>query len=184
MSEYAERYRTVASGFTQRATAVPDVAWEHPAPCEGWLARDIVRHLIEWIPPLLRDGAGIELPTGPNVDVDPAGAWVALSDVIQGLLDDPDVAAREFDHVRAGRHRLDEAIAMFFLGDVLIHTWDLARATGLDESLDPDEVERMLEGSLPMDAVLRQSGHYGPRVEVPDDADPQTRLIAFVGRRP
>ncbi|MCU1380301.1 MAG: hypothetical protein JWN29_3284 [Acidimicrobiales bacterium] len=36
----------------------------------------------------------------------------------------------------------------------------------------------------PMDEVLRQSGHYGPRVEVPADADEQTRLIAFIGRQP
>jgi hypothetical protein len=35
-----------------------------------------------------------------------------------------------------------------------------------------------------LDATIHQSGHYGPRVEVPDDADEQTRLIAFTGRRP
>jgi hypothetical protein len=35
-----------------------------------------------------------------------------------------------------------------------------------------------------MDEVLRASGHYGPRVDVPPDADEQTRLIAFTGRRP
>jgi hypothetical protein len=42
----------------------------------------------------------------------------------------------------------------------------------------------MLEGMLPMDEMLRQSGQYGPRVEVPDDADVQTRLLAFIGRTP
>ncbi|MGZ8765072.1 MAG: hypothetical protein ACXW2C_05160 [Acidimicrobiia bacterium] len=30
----------------------------------------------------------------------------------------------------------------------------------------------------------RESGHFGPRVAVPDDADEQTRLIAFVGWQP
>ena len=30
---------------------------------------------------------------------------------------------------------------------------------------------------------MRDSGHYGPRVEVPADADAQTRLLAFMGRR-
>jgi hypothetical protein len=35
-----------------------------------------------------------------------------------------------------------------------------------------------------MDEVLRQSGHYGPRVDVADDADTQTKLIAFTGRQP
>ncbi len=42
----------------------------------------------------------------------------------------------------------------------------------------------MLEGMLPMDEVLRQSGQYGPRVHVPDDADVQTKLLAFIGRTP
>ena len=32
----------------------------------------------------------------------------------------------------------------------------------------------MYEGMLPMDEVLRQSGQFGPKVEVPDDADEQT----------
>jgi hypothetical protein len=36
----------------------------------------------------------------------------------------------------------------------------------------------------PLDDVLRASGQYGPRVDVPADADTQTRLIAFTGRRP
>jgi hypothetical protein len=37
---------------------------------------------------------------------------------------------------------------------------------------------------LPMDDVLRQSGQFGPRVEVADDAHAQTRLLAFIGRTP
>jgi hypothetical protein len=37
---------------------------------------------------------------------------------------------------------------------------------------------------LPMDAALRQSGQYGPRVDVADDADAQTKLLAFIGRTP
>jgi uncharacterized protein (TIGR03086 family) len=72
--------------------------------------------------------------------------------------------------------------------DVLIHTWDLARAAGLDEVLDPGEVARNVAGVEAMDPTveeaMRDSGHYGPRVEVPADADAQTRLLAFMGRRP
>jgi uncharacterized protein (TIGR03086 family) len=65
-----------------------------------------------------------------------------------------------------------------------VHTWDLARATGLDETLDADEVHRLVEAMEPMDEAMRSSGHYGPRVDVPADADEQTRLLAFTGRRP
>ena len=156
MSESADRYRRIADGFTARVEAVPDDAWDRPAPCDGWVARDVVRHLVEWVP----------------------GYFQVYAD-----LDDPVVATQEFDSP-PGRMTVEAAIDALCAGDLLVHTWDLARATGLDERLDPDEVHRMLEGMLPMDEALRSSGHYGPRVEVPDDADEQTRLIAFVGRRP
>ena len=183
-NESAERYRRVASGFTRRVNAVHGDAWSVPAPCEGWVALDIVRHLVEWVPPFLADGTGTALPVGPSVDKDPVAAWLTMSDGIQSLLDDPDQAALNFDHPIVGRHRVDEAVMSFILTDVLIHTWDLARACGLDETLDPAEVARMFEGIHEFDAILRESGHYGPKVEVAADADVQTRLIAFLGREP
>jgi uncharacterized protein (TIGR03086 family) len=79
---------------------------------------------------------------------------------------------------------LEELVAMTGLMDLLVHTWDLARATGQDERLPPDEVHDFLVGIEPWDAALRASGQYGPRVAVPDDADEQTRLLAFTGRQP
>ena len=97
--------------------------------------------------------------------------------------DDPDTARGERD-TPMGRASFEQTIDRICTGDVLVHTWDLARATGLDESLDPDEVHRFVEGMEPLDELLRQSGQYGARVPVPDDADEQTRLIAFVGRDP
>jgi uncharacterized protein (TIGR03086 family) len=184
MSDAADRYRNVAEGFTRRAKAVPAEAWENPAPCEGWVARDVVRHLVEWVPPFLAGGAEIALPTGPSVETDPAQAWIVMSDAIQAILDDPRQANNEFSHPRAGRHRLDDAIMMFILGDVLIHTWDLARATDLDETLDAAEVARMFDGLQGIDDMLRQSGQYGPKVDVGEGADVQTKLVAFVGRHP
>lgn len=180
----ADRYRRVAGRFTERAREVPVDAWERPAPCEGWAARDVVRHLVDWFPDFLRDGTGIGLPAGPSVDVDPVGAWTAMSDAVQALLDAPDASTRRLSHPMVGEHPLDQAIGMFLLGDVLVHTWDLARATGLDETLDPAEAAVLLAGMEPMDEALRSSGHFGARVDVPPDADAQTRLIAFTGRRP
>jgi len=183
MSEIAERYRTVAAAFTARVEQVPPDAWERPAPCEGWMARDVVRHLTEWVPGFFGDALPFD-PERPTADDDPVAAWKAVDAVLQATLDDPEASARVIEHPVAGTHPLGDAIGTFVLGDVLVHTWDVARAAGLDESLDPDEVHRMLEGMLPLDEVLRQSGHYGPKVEVPADADEQTRLIAFTGRRP
>jgi uncharacterized protein (TIGR03086 family) len=183
MSESAERYRKVSGQLTQRVHAVPAGAWENAAPCEGWVARDVIRHIVEWMPAFFRANADLELAAAPSVDEDPAAAWDAINRSLQDALDDPDVAAREFD-MPMGHFTVERAIDMFCTGDLLVHTWDLARATGLDEALDADEVHRMFVGMEPMDDALRQSGHYGPRVDVPADADEQTKLIAFTGRQP
>jgi uncharacterized protein (TIGR03086 family) len=183
MSEISERYRKVAAPFTQRVTAVPDGAWDNPAPCEGWMARDVVGHLVEWLPAFFFGTWGIEVPPIPSVAEDPVGAWAIVNVTIQSALDDPEIAGSVRD-TRMGPSTFEQTIDMICTNDVLLHTWDLARATGLDETLDPDEVHRLLEGMEPMDELLRQSGHYGPRVEVPADADEQTKLIAFVGRQP
>ena len=184
MSEIAERYRRVADRFTARVNEVPEAAWENPAPCEGWVARDVVRHMVEWMPAFLDSAGGPSLPAGPSVDDDPVRAWSTLSDGLQALLDDPVASAREISHPQAGTHRLDGAISTFMLGDIVVHTWDLARAAGLDETLDADIVHDMLVGMEPLDEMLRASGQYGPKVDVPADADEQTRLIAFTGRQP
>lgn len=184
MSDTAERFGSLAAGFAERVRAVPDDAWTRPAPCEGWVARDVVAHLVEWVPGMILGGPGLRLPDAPSVEEDPAGAWDAVADAVQAALDEPETAAREFD-MRVGRFTVERAVAMFVLGDVLIHTWDLARATGLDERLDTAEVARALTGFEKIDHdMLVASGQFGPPVPVPDDADPQTRLIALSGRDP
>jgi uncharacterized protein (TIGR03086 family) len=183
MTELAERYRRVAAAFTERVQAVPPEGWDDPAPCEGWVARDVVRHLVEWVPAFFSDTWGLPPSETPSVDDDPVGAWMALDRTLQAALDDPAVALSERD-TRMGRSSFEATLDMICTGDVLVHTWDLARATGLDERLDADEVHRMLDGMEPMDEALRSSGHFGPKVVVPDGADEQTRLLAFLGRRP
>jgi hypothetical protein len=65
-----------------------------------------------------------------------------------------------------------------------MHTWDLARATGQDDSLDEDRCRAIYEGMLPMDEMLRQGDQFGPRVDVPEDASYQDKLIGFIGRQP
>ena len=180
----AGRYRRVAAGFTAVAAAVPFDGWQRPAPCVGWVARDIVRHLVEWVPPFLQAGAGCDLGPLPSVADSPSAAWAALDSALQSLVDDPSTAHVEFSHPQAGVHPLDGAIAMFILGDLLVHTWDLATATGQGVVLDADEVHRMRVGIEPITAMLSQSGHYHAPVAVPADADEQTRLIALTGRQP
>ncbi len=184
MSSPADEHRRIASAFATTVEGTAPEAWNWPAPPEGWVARDVVRHLVEWFPAFLQGSTGISLPAGPSVDDDPAGAWRTQTDAVQALLDDPATAERVHDLPHIGTMPLEQAIAMIYTGDVFLHRWDLARATGQDETLDPDRCAEMLKGMLPMDPLLRQSGHYGPRVEVPHDADAQTKLLAFIGRTP
>jgi uncharacterized protein (TIGR03086 family) len=184
MSNPAEEHRRIADQFTRTVEGTAPTAWDNPAPPEGWTARDVVRHLTEWFPSFLQNATDITLPEGPSVDDDPVGAWRNQTDAVQALLDDPSTAEREYDLPHLGTMTLEAAIDRIYTGDVFLHRWDLARATGQDQTLDPQKCAEMLEGMLPMDDVLRQSGHYGPKVDVPDDADVQTKLLAFIGRTP
>lgn len=182
MSETSERFRKVADTFTARVTTVPDSAWDNPSPCPDWVTRDVVRHLVDTTNYFLGQ-AGVGPVEAPSVDDDPVGAWTAARDAVQAALGDPELATREYD-TGMGRMTLEKMIGMFGVADVLIHTWDLARAAGLDDTLDPEEVRRVYAMMEPNDAMLRQGTAFGPRVEVPDDADEQTKLIAFTGRQP
>ncbi len=176
-----ERHAAVAGVFSARVDGVRD--WDAPAPVDGWVARDVVAHLVEWLPAFLAAG-GIELPSdGPTVTEDPAGAWHTHVAAVQGLLDGPG-SDREFTHPQVGTHHLGAAVDQFYTSDVFLHTWDLARATGQDDTLDEETCAAMLAGMEPWDEILRSSGQYGPRVPVPDDAPVQDRLIAFIGRDP
>ncbi|MGL5927976.1 MAG: TIGR03086 family metal-binding protein [Dermatophilaceae bacterium] len=181
----AEEYREIAGRFSALVEGVPDDdIWSSPSPVEGWAARDIVRHLVDWFPGFLESGTGIRLPGGPPVDDDPAAAWRTFSDAVQALLDDPATTDVVFSHVHTGELPLPVAVSRFLTADVFMHSWDLARATGQDDTLDPVRCAAMLAGMEPVEELMRYSGQYGPRVEVPDDADVQTRFLAFIGRHP
>lgn len=181
MSEIASQYRKMADQFDSRVAAVPANAWERPSPCEGWVARDIVRHVVDTASFFLA-GTAVEPPAEPSVDEDPLGAWRATRAAIEGALDDPSVAQLERD-TPMGRASVESIVARFGIPDLLVHSWDLARATGLDERLDPEAVEHYHAAMAPGEEMMRASGAFGPAVEVPDDADAQTRFLAFLGRR-
>ncbi|GAB3803896.1 TIGR03086 family metal-binding protein [Micromonospora zhanjiangensis] len=178
----AERHRQIAREFTDRVRGTR--SWDAPAPVAGWTARDVVRHLVDWLPAFLAGGSDVRLPAGPAVDDDPVGAWQAHVNAVQALLDDPATADKSLSNQHIGQLPLDRAIDQFYTTDVFMHTWDLARATGQDDRLDPDLCAQLLAGMEPMEEIIRSSGQYGPRVPVKDDADAQDKLLAFIGRDP
>ena len=178
----AERHRAIAARFSAAVRGATD--WDAPSPVPDWAARDVVAHLVEWFPPFLASGSSVRLPEGPSVADDPVGAWQTHADAVQAVLDDPGTAERAFSNPHTGDLPLDQAIDRFYTTDVFMHTWDLTRATGQDDTLDPTLCAELFEGMQPIDELLRTSGQYGPRVPVPDDAPAQDRMLGFIGRDP
>jgi len=180
MSELSERYERITTQFTDRVRAVPAEAWNNPSPCVGWTARDVVGHLTDWIPAFF-GAQGVRFPTVPSVQTDPVGAWETVQGTISTALADRTMAAKQIE-TPFGTQSLADTVDMIVTGDVFTHTWDLARATGQSETLDADQLERMIAamGAMPEEA-LRAEGMFGPRIDVPADADPQTRFLGYVG---
>ena len=184
MTEPAAEHREIAGRFTELVRAAGPASWDDPAPVPGWRARDVVGHLVEWLPGFLSQGAGVELPGGPSVEDDPVGAWQVHVDAVQALLDDPAAAEKVLSNPHIGEVPLDQAISRFYTADVFMHTWDLARATGQEVDLGEERCAQVLAGMEPIEEMLRQSGQYGPRVAVPEDASSQDKLMGFIGRDP
>lgn len=74
----------------------------------------------------------------------------------------------------------------FSAGDFALHTWDLARAIGADETLPAELVAAVWENIEPLIPAIDQIGVFGsgPSGTVPEDAPLQTRLLDATGRRP
>ena len=177
----AARHRAHAATFTALVDGTTD--WGAPAPVAGWAARDVVDHLVTWLPGFLA-GDGVVLPPGPSAADDPVAAWRHHAEAVQAVLDDPATGDRTFANPHIGELPLADAIDRFYTTDVFMHSWDLARASGQPVALDESECEMLVEGMLPIDDLLRSSGQYGPRVPVPDDASAMDRLVGFIGRDP
>jgi uncharacterized protein (TIGR03086 family) len=118
------------------------------------------------------------------VEEDPLAAFRAARADIEAVLADPGQAGTEFDWF-TGRITVQQHIDQVASSDMPLHGWDLARATGQDDTIDPVEVQGGLsmEGTMP-EEVLRQPGVLGPIVPVPADASPQDRLLGYLGRDP
>ena len=152
----------------------------------GWVARDVVRHLVEWFPAFLAAGAGITLPAGPSVDDDPVGAWQAHDRRRAGAArrpGRPPTASTTNPHI--GRMPLAQAIDMIYTTDVFMHRWDLARATGQDETLDPDKCARDARPACcRWTRCCARAASTAPRVAGPRRRRRPDQAAGFIGRDP
>ncbi|HHU09846.1 MAG TPA: TIGR03086 family protein [Intrasporangiaceae bacterium] len=173
----AERHRILADQFLTLADGVAD--WEAPTPVKEWRAADIVEHMA-WLPGMLQSmGATLDVPPTDS----PLDHLRAQTAAVQHLLDGPD-GDREIDTNMMGVMPLRQVIDQFYNFDLYAHAWDLAKASGQRIELDADYATAAHAGLSAMGPALHESGQFGSPQPVADDASPQDRLIAYIGRDP
>jgi uncharacterized protein (TIGR03086 family) len=178
-NEIVERYTSLADQFGARVEAVPEGAWSNPAPCEGWTARDVVEHIVGGQGSLITAITGAAPAVAEGAD--PKEAWRASYAATKVALEQPGALDKVVPGP-AGEMDLTTLVGRFMSNDVLVHTWDLARATGGDERIDPIAVTQAHSGMKPMDEMIRRPGVFGPKVEPAADADEQEQFLNFLGR--
>lgn len=187
MIDYFELFQRSVEGFGRHVHAIRDDQWHDPTPDTEWDVRMLVNHVaVEqlWVPLTVAGSTVAEVGSaldGDHLGDDPAAAWDAA---LAGSL-----AAFGAPGSLEGTVPLTRGIAPTaeycweMTTDALIHSWDLARAIGADETLDPELADLVYERTLPIAEELQETGMFAPPVAVPPDAPLQTKLLAIFGRR-
>lgn len=189
MSEIADRYRHRADLFEDKVAAADPKSWGQQSPCEDWKAIDVLQHIIDMHGAMVSPLGRSLSPAPPAID-DPLGAFRAARADVEAILNDPELAgtvhASPMGETTAEQH-IDQVVS----DDLVLHAWDLARATGQDDTIDPFEVERMLPSAQQIPEIMRTPGAFGPgivvfgpEVEVSPDSSAQDRLLGLLGRNP
>jgi uncharacterized protein (TIGR03086 family) len=165
---------------------VPLDLWEEASPCDRWTARDVAGHaiaVIEHIPARLGRGVArdpfvdLGLVAGP----DPVTSLRTVRAAAMVALDTKHALATTVE-TSMGTMTVDDYLVP--LGrDAVVHAWDIARATGTDESLDPILVDFTLVQLDPTQMAAGR-GTYAAAVELPPGSTALHRLLAAVGRAP
>ena len=181
MSETADRYGTVAAGFTSRVGGVASRQWSSPTPCPDWTVQDLIAHVVG-----VQRAVMARLDDAESVAVDPDGdlpaQWREASDAVGEALGD-DARASKVVGGMFGEQSFESLVGRMVCADLLVHSWDLARATNQDETLDPAAVSKAAAFLAPLDEAMRAPGGFAARIEPSTEADDQTRLLNFCGRR-
>jgi uncharacterized protein (TIGR03086 family) len=180
-----ERHLAVCQRFGESVRAA-NGKWDRRSPCEAWVARGVLEHVIGFHDVLVLRPLGLK-PDRPRDD--PQIRW----ELTYGQLEKAfEPGRRLFERVvdipelqSNPATRLDAwAMMPNLTRDVLVHTWDLARAVGADDRLDPRWCE-LFYAALPGDpGGLSVSGMFDAPVAVGDQTDMQSKLLARLGRNP
>lgn len=187
MTDNHRIYTKALYGFDHVVRLMPGAAWSSPSPCDGWTAVDVLGHVIavqSYIESLAR---GIE-PTlnpygmpGELVGSDPLQAWAAARESVFEAIDAPGVLDNTVQTFRA-EETVDNFLAWNVV-DTLAHTWDLARAGGVDDHLDDDLVAHATAQAQPVIEAMRQPPFFSADLIVTDDPSPTVQFLAMLGRQ-
>ncbi|TCO60456.1 TIGR03086 family metal-binding protein [Actinocrispum wychmicini] len=185
-----DAYRRAQDGFDAVLDQIPAGAWDKQSECELWTVRDVVGHVV-WGQDLVRhwatgepftstEGApGVPHPA-PVAGPDPVIRWRAARAAADATLT-PESITRTRETGILGTIPLTGFLPAL-VADFLAHSWDIGNACGLDVRLAPDLLPDSHEW-VSANVIHRSPTGIGPELTPPDDADEQTRWLAFVGRK-
>ncbi len=186
MTTLLDHFARVVDDFGRHLGTVAPEQWTQPTPCVEWDVRQLVAHVVDeqlWVPALLAGESVAEVGdrfAGDQLRDAPDAAWRAAASGALAAASAEDALQRRV-HLSYGDEAADTYLWQI-TADTLIHTWDLARATGSDEALDREATAAVAEFLAPQVEGWRAAGAFAAAVAVPADADPQTRLLALTGR--
>ncbi|MFA1543599.1 TIGR03086 family metal-binding protein [Actinomadura monticuli] len=181
-----EGFVRALDGFEAVLAAVPADRWLSPSPCEGWAAVDVAGHVTAGLLVIELRAAGRPLPQDdPDwrevAGADPVASWRAVRARMAAALT-PEALDRTVP-LAFGPATMREWLEGYPL-ELLVHTWDLARATGQVVAPDADLVRSALATAERMARRVREAGMVGAEVGVADGAGDLARLLALFGRDP
>ncbi len=159
--------------------------WDRLSPCDGWDARAVVEHVIGFHDVLVLRPLGMK-PERPRDN--PRDRWELTFDGLRAALDREGLFERAVEVPAMGNNPATTLDARRLLPrltqEVLVHTWDLARAIGADDRLDPEWCAVFFDDAPTDPHVLSASGMFAAPVAVDEWADVQSKLLARLGRDP
>ncbi|MFF3326625.1 TIGR03086 family metal-binding protein [Streptomyces sp. NPDC002889] len=169
--------------------AVGPEQYDGATPCPDYTVRDLCNHLVSVARRVAVIGAGGEFFSVPHFAEDVAdGAWPAAWEAgardIGAVWSDPAVLGRQVGLPWGAVP--GAAAAVIYTNEFVLHTWDLAKATGQRPQWDPAVLAAPLANMRRAVPAEPRGGQvpFGPVVEVPEDAPDIDKLVGWYGRRP
>ena len=163
---------------------VRDEQWADPTPCSEWNVRDLVNHIVAGNRLFTAILTRSEPPGPPDPASAPAGLVRAYQDAAPELVaafGQPGVLDEVFTVPFA---TVPGAVALHLrVIEMLVHGWDVARATGQSGDFPADITEQELAFSRSIIGQIPPDRHpFAPSLPENDEAPAIDRLAALLGR--